>query len=400
MNSETILEDPAMSELVSATPIEVRCVQGLDGLVALRDDWIALTRQLPDARFHHDHAWYLSYLRHLEHDPDAVRFFTCHRGTRLVAIFPLRLATRAVAGLRLRLWELPYHAHMNLCDALIARSEDGATLLAPLLHALRQRPLPPWDALHLPNLLDGTPLLHALRHARRGRVALTRTGQSMYFPCADIATALRNASGPFRRNLRRQRRKLDQHGNVEVTQTRARAALNEALADFLRLEASGWKGSDGRGSAIMLNPDLDAFYRALTDGFGADGRCAINLLKLDGRVIAAQYGLVVGSRFNLLKIAYDETFAAEAPGSQLLHAMLETCCETAAIAELSLTTGPGWAAGRWNPETHDVWRALVFNASARGLAAHALMHVRGIATGMRARLMQRRTKSPPQATTP
>lgn len=380
MNTQIAIE--ALAESVpkgsgSTAALRLHVGRGLAGLAALRADWIMLAQALPDGRFHHQYEWYLSYLRHLEQDPSSVHFFAFFRERRAVAIFPLRWTRGTLSRMAVRIWELPSNPHMNLCDALIAPEENVAVLFARLLEALRDLRRP-WDVLHLPNLLDGAAALRALRTASPARTLLARTGQSMYFPCADLDSALGNTTKEFRRNLRRQRRKLEQRGRVEAALVREAEALDDAFADFLEIEASGWKGGAGRGSAIKLHPPLSGFYRELIAEFGAGNRCLINLLKLDGKTVAAQFCLLFGNRANLLKIAYDERFSAEAPGSQLLHEMLSHCCAAPSLDELSLVTGPAWAVGRWNPEAHAVWTARVFNATPRGLAVHAMTHLRTI----------------------
>jgi len=364
---------------------ELRCTSGIAGLTALRSEWAALTPMLHETRFHHQHAWLLGYLCNLERDPSAVHFFSFYRSGRPVGIFPLRHVRRTVSGVELRVWELPCEPHMDLCDILVARDEDSAALLCELVRALG-RPGLPWDALHLPKMIEGAVALRALQAAPLSFVSIARTGQSMHFNCGSLDSALRDASPQFVRNLRRQRRKLDRHGRIEVSMVREPAALEAALADFLHIEASGWKGACG--SAIRLHHEVETFYRDLTRQFGAANRCSINLLKLDGKVIAAQYGLIDGRRMNLLKIAYDEAYAAEAPGSRLLHDVLAWCCESNEIDELSLVTGPSWAPGRWNPETLDVWSAHVFNTSPRGLAAYAATCLKPIAAGARTLLLE------------
>ncbi len=350
--------------------IELRVASGLPGLIALRDEWQALMPRLREARFYHQHAWQLAYLGNLERDVPAVRYFHFRRGARPVAIFPLRRALRRVAGIDLHAWELPYEAHMDLCDAPIAPDENSAELLCELVCGLAHATGLPWDVLHLPKLLDGGAALRALQAAPLSFITLARSGRSMHFDCSSLDAALQGASREFLRNLNRQRRKLDRGGRIEVALVREPEALDAALADFLRIEASGWKGAAGCGSAITLHREVEAFYRDLTARFGAERRCSINLLRLDGRAIAAQYALIDGRRMNLLKIAYDEAYAAEAPGSRLLHEVLARCCESQEIAELSLVTGPPWAPGRWNPQVSDVWSACVFNASPRGIAAY------------------------------
>ncbi len=372
-----------------APAIEVRTGQGVNALLALRHDWTAIAATRPDVRFHHLYGWYLSYLRNLEQDESSVHFFSFFRVGRPIAIFPLRrIRRRVAAGINLWLWELPHDPHMNLCDCIIAPHESNDVLMHLLVDTLGRRKDMPWDALHLSNLLEDAFALSALSTGALPRTLLARIDRSMYFPCDDLASALCNTTGKFKRNLRRQRKKLNQRSRVELSLVQDRAALDEAFAAFMQLEASGWKGNLGRGSAITLRPNRERFYRDLMEHFAADERCLISLLKLDGRVIAAQFCVLAGTTLSVLKIAYDETFSEVAPGNQLLHDLLRHCCDSKLITRLSLVTGPPWAVGRWNPDTHEVWSAYVFNSSLRGIAAYAAASLRS-ACAVPAKLMFR-----------
>ena len=365
----------------AANAIEVRIGHGINALLALQHDWTAIAVTRPDIRFHHSYGWYLSYLRNLEQDESSVHFFSFFRDGRPIAIFPLRrIRRRVVAGINLWLWELPRHPHMNLCDCIIALHENNDVLMHLLVATLVRRKDMPWDALHLPNLLEDAFALGVLCSGVLPRTLLARIGRSMYFPCDDLTSALCNTTGKFKRNLRRQRKKLDQRGRVELSLVQDCAALDEAFVAFMQLEASGWKGKRGRGSAIMLRPNLERFYQDLMENFAADERCLISLLKLDGHVIAAQFCVIAGTTLYLLKIAYDETFSAMAPGNQLLHDLLRHCCDSQLITSVSLVTVPAWAVGRWNPDAHDVWSAYVFNSSLRGIAAYAAESLRSAFT--------------------
>jgi len=355
-----------------STAIEERMGQGLAELHRLEQCWHRLVATLPTPRFVHTFEWQLAYLRHLESNPETVYYISFTVEGRAIAIFPLRRVRRSVGHIQHWLWELPTHPHLILGEALIAPEWADAGLLQRLLGVLEKRTHLPWDALHLPNLLEDAQLIRLLMRTPLPRTHLERTGESMYFDCADLERALANCSSQFKRNLRRQGRKLEQCGSVTLCLARQGEELDAAFADFLRLEASGWKGRDGKASAISLHAHLLGFYDELKERFAARGTSLIALLKLDGVAIAAQFCLRVGDTLYVHKIAYDETWQAEAPGNQLLYRLLDHCCGEPGIRQLSLVTAPAWACGRWNPEQMEVWEAYLFRASPRGLGGLAM----------------------------
>lgn len=375
------LRPPARRSASRAERLEGRIGQGVAELLFLEPHWRALAARATPARFIHAFEWHMAYLQHLADDAQAIHYVSLFAHGQAVAIFPLRHVRRSVGGIELSLWELPTHPHLILCEPLLAPEWSGNGLFRRVAAILGQHTRQPWDALHLPNLPDDSPAFRSLRSRPHLGTHLERTGQSMYFRCTDLATALANCSGQFKRNLRRQGRLLARRGAVRLTFARAGSELDAAFADFLRLEASGWKGAAGRATAISLHPHLLGFYSELKARFAATNACLIALLEVDGVAIAAQFCLFAGQTLSIQKIAYDETWHAEAPGSQLLLKMIEYCCGEPGIQHLSLVTAPDWAVGRWNPEIQEVWEAHVFRGSLRGFGGLAMRRLKNCFAG-------------------
>lgn len=376
VGSAFILDDvvrPATEKIhLEASAIEVRVAQGVGGLMGLEKAWNALLASQPETTFAQSYAWQMACVRHLPGAVQNVHFFSFFVDGRVVGIIPLQRVQHSLGRIPLWLWSLPSHPHISLVDPLIAPGIKGALLIQRLCETLNQPGSLSWHGLHLPNLADSSAFQRSLLADRSRLTMVEKMGQSMHFDCRDIDTAMRNCSTSFRRNLRRQRKKLEQHGRVTFSLARSGPELEAAFADFIRLEASGWKGEEGKGSAIRLHPYLMSFYTELRDGFGWEDGCHIFLLKLDGVAIAAQFCLFAGNTLSMQKIAYDQTWQAEAPGNLLMRETLDYACADPAIHQLSLVTAPAWAKGRWNPECSDVWEINVFNGRPRGLLAGAV----------------------------
>jgi len=360
----------------AAQALEVRVGRGTPELLALEKHWRALAASLSKPALIHDFDWQWSYLDHLSSDPESIVYISFFANDQAVAIFPLSRVRRSVGRLRLWLWELPKHPHLVLGDMLVAQEWSRSDLIRRLLQTLDERLDLPWDGLHFHNMLEDSMARHLLLSESPALVHLEKTGQSMYFQCGNLETALANCSKRFKQNLRRQSRKLAQQGTVSLTLARQGTELDAAFTEFLRLESSGWKGRNGKASAIACHPRLLGFYRELKDRFAANNACLIALQKLNGIAIAAQLCFLSGSTLYIQKIAYDEAWKAEAPGNQLLLKVLEHACDNPAISHVSLITGPAWAVGRWNPESCEVWEAYVFKNNLRGLGALTMRRIK------------------------
>ena len=178
----------------------------------------------------------------------------------------------------------------------------------------------------------------------------------------------------FRRNMRSHRRKLESMADVRfVTATGADTAAE--FETFLDVEASGWKGSDGTGSAIRLPPQLIAFYRRLATTLQVDDRCEINAVYAQGRCLASQFCVVSGEDYTILKIGYDEEYARIAPGLLLLERTLERCCQDPEIRRVSLVTDGPWQRD-WRPDKIATSQAFIAIGPWTGRPLVALLRFR------------------------
>ncbi|HKF85756.1 MAG TPA: GNAT family N-acetyltransferase [Candidatus Limnocylindrales bacterium] len=170
------------------------------------------------------------------------------------------------------------------------------------------------------------------RHARRGgRDVFERVLERCPFvePDGDWGRYLQARRGHLVRELRRRRRGLERTGAVELEVVGERAHEPDELAsrldEFLRVEASGWKGE--RGTAIAATPATLGFYRTLATWLHARGALRLALLRHDGRAIAADFAVEAGGVHALLKTGYEPSYRSSSPGMLLREAMLKRAFE-------------------------------------------------------------------------
>jgi hypothetical protein len=122
-------------------------------------------------------------------------------------------------------------------------------------------------------------------------------------------------SGKHAKELRRLERRLAADGAVTYEVMQAADDWQAWYADFLRLEASGWKGAEG--SAIHSKPQDAEFFRRVLAQAHAGGQLQLMRLAVAGKPVAMKLNLRSrGSRDGSysLKIAHDENYAQFSPG--------------------------------------------------------------------------------------
>jgi CelD/BcsL family acetyltransferase involved in cellulose biosynthesis len=128
-------------------------------------------------------------------------------------------------------------------------------------------------------------------------------------------------SGSTRKKLRQDWRRLSALGAADIMNDRTPAAARAAFETFLALEAASWKG--GRGTALLSDSNDAAFARRLIGEMAEQGKASVALLRMDGRVIAAQVLMYCGATAYTWKTAFDAEYAKYSPGALLVDKVTE-----------------------------------------------------------------------------
>jgi CelD/BcsL family acetyltransferase involved in cellulose biosynthesis len=119
-------------------------------------------------------------------------------------------------------------------------------------------------------------------------------------------------SGKKRKELRRQQNRLADLGEVAFQRQTDTNGLDQWLADFLTLEAGGWKGK--AGSALAASPATAELFRAGLQGAAERGKLERLTLTLDQKPIAMLASFLTPPGAFSFKTAFDEDYARFSPG--------------------------------------------------------------------------------------
>ncbi len=354
----------------SAWTFQVR--HGEPGLQMLRGEWRGLLEQYPSTTYLQTPEWFSAYLKAIAPQPRAVHFIAARNHARLVGVFVVESGTLGRRALSVPTLRLITGTHMHLADIAVPTGTANVWCeFQTWLH--RQRELP-WQILLADGVCNDSALASMLRQIDSAPLCVSAaTAPTLWLDCSQTpAHALQNISKSHSANIKRLTRRARELGPLSYEAITDPDRLDAALQDFLDVEASGWKAS--AGSAIKLHPPLVAFYRQLVREFGARGACRINVLRLNGEVIAAQFGLVSNRQLNLLKIGFANAHAALAPGHLIMQHTIESVCADAQLARLSFVTDPPWA-HLWKPESTSTQRMAIFRKSLTGRLMHAALRL-------------------------
>jgi CelD/BcsL family acetyltransferase involved in cellulose biosynthesis len=268
--------------------------------------------------------WAAAYVRAFA-PQGSIALATVRLDRGLVAALPLVREFKRFSGVPARTLRGTTNAHGCRYD-IVHRADASAAAIPALWNALWTTP--GWDVLEFPNVPEGSGVEKLARHAQaHGCLVHALPAPDVpylrFSDCsAPFETLLARLDSKFRANLRRRRRKLEELGAVRLIESRE---PDERLAQFYALEGSGWKGQEQ--SAIASRDATRRFYDDIARDAARFGALSIYALECGGRPAAMYLGVRQGTRYFLLKTAYDEALRHCSPGQLITHEVLRVLAE-------------------------------------------------------------------------
>ena len=286
----------------------------LSALAGIAEEWRGLAARAIEPNVFYEPAFALAAAPVFGADVGAV--LVRSSAGRLLGLFPARIERWRGGPWAMTVgWT---HAFAPLGTPLVDRDEAPPVIAAWLDHLSRDPSMP--SLLLLPLLPEqgafAAALGAVLTRSGRNSAAFGEHQRALLEPGAGREGYIDRAIPARRRKeLRRQRRRLEDIAPVTLDTARKAPDVAVALKDFLALEASGWKGS--AGTAAANDAAIRVFFETGVTALATAGQARIDRLMLDGRAIVTAITLSSGATAWFWKIAYDEDFAHCSPGVQL-----------------------------------------------------------------------------------
>jgi CelD/BcsL family acetyltransferase involved in cellulose biosynthesis len=330
-------------------------IQSVDELDALASEWDSLAQPFASPLFDHD--WFWAAARVL-HDASDLRVFTVRENGRLVGAAPL-VVDRS-RGRRL-----------TVIGSRTLYEPSGWIFESPAALAQLGRMVAGYgNCVALPRSPVGCKVGTALARELKGRaVVVCRRPPATYGvdTTGQWTTYLAALAGKKRSRLANLRERAErEHGGWEFSMREVTPEEVESLiAMLMAVEGSGWKGQNG--SALATRPDLQAFFLAYGRRAAERGRLRVSTLRFGAAVAAMELAVEAYGRLWSLKIGYDESFGAVAPGLQLAHATIQAAFERGLQSYEFLGVVEEWQE-RWKPTRREYELAMIYPFSLSGFS--------------------------------
>ena len=299
------------------------CLHAVDAVrdAGLMAEWGRLVRRMSEPNAFAE-PWFFAASAHLD-GADAVRLLVVRHGGVLTGLLPVivaphygRIPVAHVQG------HLHYHSLLGTPAVRAGQEEAFWSAILDLLDQAR------WakGLLHLTAIPEDGPVHRGLiaAAAERNRpcdIVHRHERALLHSTLTPTAYYERTVRKKKRKELKRLEQRLSECGTVVTRHFGPDDDLPAWIDAYLTLEASGWKGA--AGSALALQPETAAFFRAALTGAHAAGRLDLLRMDLDGAPIAMLVNFLTAPGSFSFKIAFDEAYARFSPGVLLQIANLD-----------------------------------------------------------------------------
>ena len=319
----------------SATPGTTLTVAAHDGVgdAELAAAWDALAATDPHATVFHTPRW-LGRWDDVLAGPRAMRTRAFHRGDDLVGVL---VETRELLRLPSGPGELIRLAGGDeVTDYLgpVAAPDDRAAVADAYVATLAADR--GWDEVVLGGLAADTGWadLFADAAARSG-LGVDEANVEAVCPVVDLDGGidgyLSRLPGRLRQELQRKARKLSRDAGPYDVYAYAPEDTAQGVADFLDQVRAG---DDAEKAAFFRRPEMERWFLALADEYGADGTLRVHRLDVGAIRAAMTVSLVTGDveqpaarRWGLYNSSFDASLAALAPGMVLVRELIDRAAD-------------------------------------------------------------------------
>lgn len=269
------------------------------------------------------------------------RLLVASEGSEFRGVLPIIGVERTRIPPRLTMTTRGYPTMVSsLCTPLVDRTCVDRTigaLLDGLRNGAKRGELP--GILSLKRIGENGPVIESLRREAGARGMPTFTKESWVRGMVNRTGRWESpVSGQRRRENARRRRVLARDSGRELSVV-DRTLDPAAASEFLKMEASGWKGRD-EGTAYARDPAKVAWFHEWTDRWTKAGRLKVLSLNVGNTSIAIQYYLRAGEGLFLFRIAYDDSYAKYGPGGLLLESGMAIQLEQTDASWIDSSTDP------------------------------------------------------------
>lgn len=352
--------------------------------------WLDLERQAATDPLFNSVRWLLLWEKHFArlYCRDAFVLFVLDEQGLIAGVFPFTVRRFRIRGLlaatRIQvlgnLWQGPRTMRSEYADFPVREGFENPCARAVRDYLMR---FFRWDDLVLQDVAEESRSVRALLDQFRGHADVREVGSGVHDLAqvidvdGDYQTYVASLGQGTRRRLFNLRSRLEEHGDVRVTQTAA-DDVEQSFSELNRLHATRWGDTVFEGARL-------AFHSELSTELAADGLLSMSRLAVDGRTLSVLYNVIAQDREYNLQAGFDSDAQIKGVSLGYLHLgySIERAFNDPRVRHYDLLAGVGM---------NEDFKSR-FATSTRTLRSYQVVRSRSLRLGLKARDAARSLRS-------
>ena len=289
-----------------------------------------LVDRIPSATVFNSWSWVSTCYEYLA-ESETARILTVRNAeSRLVACVPMVLLREKKFGVVSRVVRLMGYPFTDRYTLLVDTSTDDSVLNATL-SALKAEFGKTWDRMEWNELALDEGLVKSISAWAKQNNSLEVLQVTSHCPVLPLSGLSRKEieaqyTSKLRSDLKRRKKKLLEHGEVEILHYQpAEPEVDEILDQLKRVEDSSWKGAEGIG--IFSNARAFDFFKTVSRKLAKFKQLDIAEIRIDGALVSYKYGFKYDRVFLDYNIAYLPEYHRLGLGRLLLNEVILSSSE-------------------------------------------------------------------------
>jgi CelD/BcsL family acetyltransferase involved in cellulose biosynthesis len=298
--------------------------ESLESLDHLRPEWDALLSEYPHSTIFSTYEWLVPWWRAFGGEDRLLVLTFRDASSALVGLAPLALTTRRAFPVRLRFLRLMGDGSHDSDNLDLPVRSGWETAFSQALLDWMQRNAELWDVCELNALPSqsavGAKLLQDLGQ-RKWKYFVSTRSQTVVELAESWESYLKGISSKERGKIGLRTRRLEKRYEVRIRRCAEEGEIDALLGALYALHGKHWELRGLPGT--LHSPARRQFYQELAPLLLARRRLEFWVLELQGKIVAAQFGLRHGTTVFSLQEGFDPDYAADSVGYVLRSRVLK-----------------------------------------------------------------------------
>ena len=338
--------------------IHIKTARELNELYEHEKAWKRLLLECPGSGPTQSFGWVQAFFKHkLEKNARWICLFA-YENQKLVAVYPLiYLRKKRLPGIIMQFFSMPFDSnHTVRADGLILPGYES--LLVSLINYLRIS-LKVFPFIFLKGIPHCSATAKSSDFCKKHISSIKKEAghEDIIKLKDDFPAYLSGLNSKFRREINRQRRKLEDKYKINYHIREKKANDTDSFETFVEIEDSGWKGDMGT-SIKKKSGDYELFEEGVKE-FNETGLLEWSFLDADRCKISSQLIININEVLYLWKIGYRENYSIYAPGNLLIYKLLEKSFHDKTISEINFMSERMWL-NPWKVQKRKLFNIIIF----------------------------------------